>query len=80
MQASCLAYSSVLTMKTAHSSEMSVNFQWTSLRYIPEGRSHKIKQEEMGKHVGKHEGDEKCKTLIGKINRKQGWVDMITLK
>jgi hypothetical protein len=38
-----------------------------------------MKQEEMGKHVGKLEWDENCKTLIGKINGKRGWVDMLTL-
>jgi hypothetical protein len=33
---SCLAYSSTLKMEATYSFEMSVDFQWTTLHYIPE--------------------------------------------
>jgi hypothetical protein len=33
---SCLAYSLMLKMEAIYSSETSVNFQWTTRRYIPE--------------------------------------------
>jgi hypothetical protein len=36
---SCLAYSSTLKMGATYSSEMSVNFQWTTWHYIPVDRS-----------------------------------------
>jgi hypothetical protein len=35
----CLAYTSILNIKAICSSETSVNFQQTALRYIPEGRT-----------------------------------------
>jgi hypothetical protein len=36
---SCLAYSSTLKMEATYSSEMSVEFQRTIWRYIPEGKT-----------------------------------------
>jgi hypothetical protein len=37
--ASCLAYSSTLKIEATCSSETSVDFQWTTRRYIPENRT-----------------------------------------
>jgi hypothetical protein len=36
---SCLAYTSTLKMEAVRSSETSVDFQWTTRRYIPEDRT-----------------------------------------
>jgi hypothetical protein len=36
MLVSCLAYSLTLKMEAIYSSEMSVDFQWTTQHYIPE--------------------------------------------
>jgi hypothetical protein len=39
---SCLAFSSTLKMEATWSSEMSVDFQWTTQRYILEDRNSSV--------------------------------------
>jgi hypothetical protein len=55
-QVSCLAYSSTLKMEATCSSETSLDFHWTTRRYIPEDRNHHSHDcENLVKHI--FEGD-----------------------